>query len=178
MCFQLLSRHPPFSFINLFINLRGSEGVGYVGSLEIDIALVHLHRGVTARFHRYVHGDPLACPLREGGVSQVVKNEFLDARLPERLFYLIVYQPLGDLRAIVQGEHEPAQIRHYGAAFLVGLDLLVNLPRPVSQRRDLLNAALLAAAFRLDGALALIDHAVSEPQEIALRQTSLFAELP
>ena len=71
---------PPLPFINSFINLRGPEGLGNVGFLEIDVSLVHLYRAVTARLHRHVYGNSSARPFSQSRVPQVVKDELLDAR--------------------------------------------------------------------------------------------------
>jgi hypothetical protein len=135
-----------FCFINSSINLTGPRGIGNVGRLEIDIPLVHPHAAVAAGLRRHVYSDPLPSSLGQRGLSQVVENKLFDARRFERLLYLGVNMVLGDPCAIVQGEHEPVQVRHDGAAFLVGIDLLVNFSRPTNQRRDLLDFGFLPQA--------------------------------
>jgi len=142
--FRLLSRYPLFPFINSFINLRGPEGVGDV--------------------------DPLATPFGESPVSQVVK-EFLDACLLERFLYLIMYQPFRYRPAVVQGEHEPLQIRDYRSASFLRLDLVEYLSGSIGQRRDLLDAGLLATAIGHDHTANLVDHILAEPEQIRLGQT-------
>ena len=46
----------PFLFINFFINLAGPAGIGNVGSLQIEVLLVHL----TSRFTRGAEHTPSA----------------------------------------------------------------------------------------------------------------------
>ena len=80
----------PVLFINSFINLRGPEDIGNIGRLEIDVSFVHLHTAMAACFHCHIYGHPHARPFGEGGISNIVKYKFLDARLLDRLLYLKV----------------------------------------------------------------------------------------
>jgi hypothetical protein len=69
--------------------LRGPKGVRNVRGLEVDIPLMHLHRGMTARLHRHVHRDALPGPVGQGGIPEVVELELPDARPLKTFFYLL-----------------------------------------------------------------------------------------
>jgi hypothetical protein len=93
--------------------LRGPEGIGNVGRLDIDVALVHLHRAVPVRLHGHAYGNSSARPFGEGGVSQVVKDELFNAGCLDRLFDVRAEHIRRDRRAVRPGEHELVDVRNY-----------------------------------------------------------------
>ena len=68
----------PILFINLFINLRGPEGVGNVRGLKIDVPLVHLRRAMAARSYGYIYSGYLPGPVGQrrgtGDVSEAIES--------------------------------------------------------------------------------------------------------
>ena len=79
---------------------------------------------MTRCLHCNVNRDAHASPLRQGGVSQVLKNELFNAGILDGLVDLAMDQTTRDRCPVVQGEDEVLQVRHDGAVLLLGPYLL------------------------------------------------------